>query len=85
MSRPIFATSVESADNLGLDPAIFTISVGVHRVDGGPMSDEELALARAALARLAKPKPDAAPAAPAYPPEMAALHALATSEKPAAE
>jgi len=81
MSRPIFATSVESADALGLDPSLFTVSVAVHRLDGEAMSAEELALAKAALAKVAKPKPEASPVAPAYPPQMAEVHAIATDTK----
>jgi hypothetical protein len=86
MARNIFTVSAQSADNLGLDPAVYLVAVGIHRIDGGPLSPEEVAAARAALARIeAAPAPAPAPQAPAYPPAMADLHAVATGAKPAAE
>lgn len=78
MARHVFTTSVESSDNLGLDPTLFTVTVGVHRLDGGLLSEEELALARAALARVAKPQ--APQPTPALPPVMAEIHAIATGQ-----
>ena len=99
MTRPIFTTSVESADNLGLDPATYTVTVAVHRIDGGPLSPEEVAAARAALARVgapSAPRPTPAPnGAPslaqteadvaALAPLAAQIRAIATGSKPAAE
>jgi hypothetical protein len=95
MARQVFTTSVESADPLGLDPTTFTVTIAVHRVDGGPLSDEELATARAALARVARPR-GAAPQPPAsslsvaeqvaaLAPLTAEIRAIATGSKPAAE
>jgi len=66
MARPpVAATSVKSADNLGLDPTTLEVVIAVRRVDGGLLSEEELAAARAALARVAAtgertPRPEGA-------------------------
>ena len=75
MSKPVAATSVKSADNLGLSPDLEVV-IAVRRVDGGLLSEEELAAARAALARLAAPQ-EARPAVRA--PDVLAMG------KPAAE
>lgn len=94
MARQVFTTSVESADPLGLDPTTFTVTIAVHRVDGGPLSDEELATARAALARVARPRGAPQPPASslsvaeqvaALAPLTAEIRAIATGSKPAAE
>ena len=44
----------------GLDPKVYAVNIGVHRLDGEALSDEELATIQAALAAEA----DALPPAP---------------------
>ena len=70
---------------MGLDPARFEVVIAVRRVDGEAMTADDLAAARAALAAAGAQQTAPAPQAPAYPPAMADLHAVATGAKPAAE
>ena len=56
-----YGYSIKARDSRGLDPAKYTVNIGVHRVDGEALTEEELAAIRAALAPEAQPPLQAAP------------------------
>lgn len=44
-----YGYSIQANDTRGLDPRVYVVNIGVHRLDGEALTEEELALIAAAL------------------------------------
>lgn len=45
-----YGYSIQARNTRGLDPSVYVVNIGVHRLDGEALTEEELAAIEAALA-----------------------------------